>query len=49
MKNQMNDYVTEVNIEIVKPQNGLVGFANIVIEGSILRSDIILAIKMLDN
>ena len=35
MKNQMNDYVSEVNIEIVKPNNGLIGFASVVINDSI--------------
>jgi stage V sporulation protein G len=31
----MNDYVSEVNIEIVKPNNGLIGFASVVINDSI--------------
>lgn len=42
MKNQMNDYVSEVNIELVKPQNGLLGFANIVIEGNIYFLEVLL-------
>ncbi len=46
MKNQMNDYVSEVNIEIVKPQNGLVGFANIVIESNIYLSGIAIYKKL---
>ena len=46
MKSQMSDYVSEVNIEIVKPQNGLVGFANIVIEGNIYLSGIAIYKKL---
>tara|TARA_R110000787_G_scaffold224349_1_gene332527 strand:- start:1149 stop:1436 length:288 start_codon:yes stop_codon:yes gene_type:complete len=38
--------ITEIQIEIVKPNNGLVGFVNIVIDGNIYLSSIAIHKKL---